>query len=693
MSTSAARSLGMLLALMLAGVGGPEESAASSKDRIGEKIQDVTLTDMQGGRVNLLEHHSGKVLVIAYTGVGCPISGRYVPRLEALREKFEPKGVRFVAINANPHNALDSIRSEWSQLGAKFPVLKDRDQQLTRQLDAKTTTVAFVIDKSGVIRYRGMVDDQYAVGVQRNKPKNKYLEKAIKAVLKGREPETNRTPAPGCIITRIQSENSGEEYTYSSHIASIVQENCQNCHRQRQIAPFPLTTYEEVRGWSAMIHSVLETDRMPPWNASDEFDGQFVNQRKLSPQDKKILTSWIENGMPRGTPDEDPPPKEWPKGWRIGKPDKIYTMKKSFAVPAEGVVEYQYFDVPTRFKKDRWIRAMEAKAGAEDVVHHILVFIVEEGQPTNERIGLDDGFLCATVPGDTPSIFPPGSAKRLPAGATLRFQVHYTTNGKKQRDRCRVGLIFADEPIEREVRTRGIYNRGFKIPANAGDHEVRADYTFTQDTEVLSFFPHMHTRGKSWRFVAHYPDGRSQTVLEVPRYDFNWQESYILNTPMTMPKGTRLECVAHFDNSEANFANPDPTVPVRWGEQTWEEMMIGYIDYIPSATSESDSAADAGAVTPAMLARGAQAYQAGFCAKCHRDTGRGGRRGPDLTDSDWLHCDGSIEGIEKVLRSGVPKRKLKDKTREFHMNPATDVITDDEQIRLLAVYVWSLSQN
>ncbi|MHC5110043.1 MAG: redoxin domain-containing protein [Planctomycetota bacterium] len=555
---------------------------ANPEDRIGEKLVDVSLTTLDGKPTKLLDQHTGKVLVVAYTGVGCPISGRYAPRLMKLLKKNEKKGVRFVGINANPHDSPEKISKDIAELGITFPVLKDVDQELTRQLDAKTTTEVFVVDKDNVIRYRGMIDDQYAVGAQRKNPKNKYLKDAINSVIRGKDVFTKRTVAPGCLITRLKSTSPDMDATYANHIAPIIQENCQQCHRKGQVAPFPLESYEQVRGWSAMIYSVLEENRMPPWNAHPEFDGQFVNQRRLDPGDKQLLMAWIRGGMARGNPEEDPPKKKWPKGWRIGKPHKIFTMQRSFTVPADGIVEYQYFRVPTNFKKDMWISAMEAKPGAADVVHHILAFVVDGkiADADLRGLGTTDGFLCATVPGDTPSIFPKGVAKRLPAGASLWMQIHYTTNGKKRKDKCSIAMIFTEEPVEKEVLTRGIMNGSFAIPPGAENHEVRADMTFDRDTTILSLYPHMHFRGKDWRFIAHYPDGREKTLLYVPQYDYNWQESYIYKNPVVLPKGTRLECVAHFDNSANNFVNPDPTATVRFGEQSWDEMMIGYIDYV-----------------------------------------------------------------------------------------------------------------
>lgn len=556
------------------------------KDRIGEKVEDVTLRSLSGETVQLLSYLKDKVLVIAYTGLGCPISGRYAPRLEAIYKEFSAKGVSFVGINANPQDRPEAIAKEIKELGITFPVLQDFEQALTKQLDAQTSTIAFVVDKGGVLRYRGMIDDQYTVGAQKEKPTNKYLERAIRSVLAGKEPEVAKTVAPGCLITRVASIKTDEKVTYSSHIARIMQDHCQSCHRPQQIAPFSLTSYEAVQGWSAMIHSVVSRDRMPPWNAADEFDGLFVNERQLPEADKKHLLTWIESGMPRGTPEEDPPPRKWPAQWRIGNPDKVYTMRDSFDVPAEGIVPYQYFFIPTDYRKDMWIQAVEIHAGAADVVHHVIAFTVDPTKKVdNSRLGLEDGFLCATVPGDTPSVFAPGQGKKLGAGHTLVLQVHYTANGKKRKDKSQIGLIFAKEAVTEEVRTRGIYNLNFTIPPGDSNYQVLAEHTFATDTDLLSFYPHMHFRGKSWEYRATFPDQTKKTLLSVPKYNYSWQESYILKEPMRLPAGTKVECIAHYDNSSENFVNPDPTKAVKFGEQSWDEMMIGYVDYVVPTTN------------------------------------------------------------------------------------------------------------
>jgi hypothetical protein len=328
-----------------------------------------------------------------------------------------------------------------------------------------------------------------------------------------------------------------------------------------------------------MIREVVSDNRMPPWHA-DPRHGEFSNDRRLSLQDRKALLAWIDQGTPRGNPKDLPPPREFVEGWKIGKPDVVLTMTEAFAVPAEmprGGVPYKYFPVETNFPEDRWVVRAEAKAGAAEVVHHIIVFVVPPGQrffPGNPGTPT----LSGTAPGDMPMILPPGMAKRVPKGSRLVFQMHYTPNGKAQKDRSSVGLVFARGPVTHEVKTKPVHNLAIMIPPGADNHKVEATYRFPTDGQVISFMPHMHLRGKSFEYRAVYPDGKEQVLLSVPRFDFNWQSVYRLKRPLPMPAGTRLHCVAHFDNSAGNLNNPDPRAAVFWGDQTWEEMMIGWTD-------------------------------------------------------------------------------------------------------------------
>jgi hypothetical protein len=381
------------------------------------------------------------------------------------------------------------------------------------------------------------------------------------------------------------------EVTWSGQVADILQTHCVTCHRPGQVGPFSLEAYDQARGWSAMIGSVVEEGRMPPWNATPRHDGVFANERRLSARERTLLLDWIAQGAPRGNPAEDPPPREFASGWRIGEPDVVFAMESTpsgvplpaqgYAVPREGVIDYEYFVAPTGFDTDRWVQALEVKPGAADVVHHVLILIDDPKASRDERRRQLDfsSYFAVAVPGDTPSVYPAGYGKRLPAGARLVFQMHYTPNGKARFDRSSVALKFCEQPPAYEVQTTAVATDEFAIPPGDARYEVRASRTLREDTPVIGFFPHMHTRGLDFRYLAHLPGGVTEELLAVD-FDFNWQESYLYRRPRLLPAGTRLECVGHFDNSKGNPNNPDPGAWVRWGDQTFEEMFIGYYDRV-----------------------------------------------------------------------------------------------------------------
>jgi hypothetical protein len=312
---------------------------------------------------------------------------------------------------------------------------------------------------------------------------------------------------------------------------------------------------------------------MPPWHADARY-GHFSNDRRLSVQERATLLAWIDQGTPEGNRNDVPPPRKFAEGWTIGIPDVVFEIPEPYLVPPQGVVEYVHVKVPSGFKEDRWIQAAEAVPGDRSVVHHIIVYLDDHTDPRSIR----ERHLCGYAPGDMPSVYPPGTAKKVPAGADLVFEIHYTPNGKLRKDRSKVGMIFAKEPVKREAFTVGIANDGFLIPAHKDDVPVAARMTLDREIRLLSFMPHMHLRGKRFRYSITRPGESTQVILSVPAYDFGWQSYYILADPLTLPKGTTIDCLAHFDNSESNPNNPDPTKLVRWGDQTFNEMMIGYID-------------------------------------------------------------------------------------------------------------------
>jgi len=375
-----------------------------------------------------------------------------------------------------------------------------------------------------------------------------------------------------------------EPITYAKQVSRILQDRCQTCHHAGTAAPFSLLTYKDAVNWSGTIKEVITEKRMPPWHADPRY-GHFENDRRLSKEEMSTLLAWLNNGMARGDDKDLPPARTYADGWVIGKPDVVFELPEEVAVPATGVVAYQYYVTPTNFKEDVWVQSAEARPSNRGVVHHIIVWARDpknKDRSGRANGGMNDNFIVGTAPGDMPLMLPPGVARKIPAGAELVWQMHYTPNGKEAKDKSQVGLVFykGKEPPKSIAVTRGIMKPDFVIPPGDANHLVESDWIAPRDTLLLSFMPHMHLRGKDFEYQAEYPDGRKEILLSVPHYDFAWQTSYRLGQPVLLPKGTKIHGTAHFDNSSANPANPDPKKEVTWGDQTFEEMMIGWVDFI-----------------------------------------------------------------------------------------------------------------
>jgi len=369
--------------------------------------------------------------------------------------------------------------------------------------------------------------------------------------------------------------------TFAKDVAPILYRNCVECHRPTMFAPMSLVTYEEARPWARAIKQRVVKREMPPWSA-DSPVGTFKNDPRLAQKDIDTIVAWVDGGAAKGDDRDLPAAPKFADGWTIGKPDAIFAMTEEFKVPAEGAVPYQYIRIPTNLTEDKWIQAIEIKPGNRAVVHHVIASAQPMGsglsasdERTPGRVGL--GGVTPNKPG---IVYEPGVARLLPARTEIVLQMHYTTNGEATTDRTSIGVIYAKEPPKKTFGGGTVLSLGFMIPPGADRHEVRASTTLRQDTVLSTMTPHMHVRGRDMTYVAHYPDGRSETLLSVPKYDFNWQITYELAQPKVLPKDTRLEVIAHFDNSAGNLYNPDPSQTVRWGEQTWEEMMIGFYSAI-----------------------------------------------------------------------------------------------------------------
>jgi peroxiredoxin len=567
------------LFVLLGSRGTPFHAAENATANLGKKIGDFSLRDTKGQRVSLSEFTEKKAIVVVFIGTECPINNSYMPCLAELHKAYADRGVQFLAINANQQDTPARVAEHAKKYGLTFPVLKDNGNLVADEFSAQRTPEAFVLDAEHKIRYEGRIDDQFGVGFQRLRPTHRDLAIALDEILAGKPVSQPTTKVAGCIISRLAKPKSEGTITFSNQVIRILQKNCQECHRPGQIGPMPLLNYDDAVAWSEMLREVVQERRMPPWFADPKY-GKFSNDRSLPQTERETLLAWTENGCPKGDDKDLPPPREFTPGWIIGNPDEVFTMKEAYEVPAvapkEGI-PYQNFEVETNFTEDKWVRCAEAKAGAAEVVHHIVVFIVRPGLKFKPMEG-NAPLLTGTAPGDMPLILRPGAAKRVSAGSKLIFQMHYTANGKAQKDRSSVGIIFAKEPPKHEVFSVPVANLAIRIPPGVDNYQRESAHTFRNDVHIYGFMPHMHLRGKDILAEAIYADGRKETLLSVPRYNFNWQSVYRLEKPVPMPKGSRIHFIAHFDNSSKNPNNPDPTKEVRWGDQTWEEMLIGWTD-------------------------------------------------------------------------------------------------------------------
>lgn len=382
--------------------------------------------------------------------------------------------------------------------------------------------------------------------------------------------------------------------TFSKDVALILQKNCQGCHRPGEAAPMPLLTYSQTRPWAKAIKQAVLTKKMPPWFADPQY-GHFRNDRSLAAKDIDTLVSWADAGAPEGDPKDLPKPVEFVDGWNIGKPDMVFEMPEPFSVPVSGTIEYQYVVLPYKFTEDRWVQMAEVRPGNRAVVHHVIAYIrdanskwmrdkkpgeifVPEADESGNRASLSGDLLGGFAPGLPPSILEPGQGRLIKAGSDIVLQLHYTANGQAGRDRTKVGVVFCKQPPKQRVMTLAASNNKFTIPPEDANYRVEAEFEVGHEAKLSAMLPHMHLRGKDFEYRLIYPTGESQTILRVPHYDFGWQLWYQPVSDIVLPKGTKIAATAHYDNSAANRNNPDPTKAVKWGDQSWEEMMIGFFD-------------------------------------------------------------------------------------------------------------------
>ena len=514
--------------------------------------------------------------VLCFLGCECPLARLYGPRLQALADRFQDQGVEFIGINSNVQDSMDDVRGYVNQYEVRFPVAKDFDRRVAAQVGATRTPQVFVIDGTHRILYQGRIDDQYQPGVARSAATTHDLRDALRQAIAGETVARPVTEAVGCLIALPRSGvPSSGEVTYCDQVSRVLAKHCVECHRPGEIGPFALTEYDEVVGWADMMIEVIDERRMPPWHAAPEH-GSFLNARHMPAEDQQVLRQWVEAGMPYGDAENLPEETAYVDGWRLPKrPDVVLPMSdRPFDVPAEGVVEYQYYVIDPGFEEDRWIRAVQVVPGNHSVVHHCIAFT----RPPDGADISGFGMLAAFVPGQIDSPLPDGYAQKLVAGTKIVLQMHYTPTGKPEQDLTSIGIVFADaSEVTHEVYAVGGLERDFEIPPHTSDHVVQGKVDhYPRDGFLLSIIPHMHVRGKSFQLRASGEDA-SRTLLHVPHYDFNWQHNYRLSEPLDLSTIDDLTFEATYDNSADNPTNPDPAEYVTWGDQTWQEMAVVFL--------------------------------------------------------------------------------------------------------------------
>jgi thiol-disulfide isomerase/thioredoxin len=561
------------------GVAVPALSADRPEVPLGTKIQALSFKDIRHLPRSLDELGKQKAFVFVFTNTTCPLVQKYWPRLKRLQASYESRGVQFVSINVGLSDSIRDVASQSIEFGILFPNVKDMTGDCVRALGVSRTPEVVVLDAQHRLVYRGRIDDQYRLGGALPTARTHYLRQAIDQLLAGEEIETSETPVDGCEITLpdLTVSKAARELTFADHVQPLIAKHCVRCHRPGTAAPFSLTSFQNVKSQLKMIAEVVDEQRMPPWYASPKH-GKFQNDRSLSAKARATIVNWIRAGAKPGdlSAVQVETAKADPNEWRIGKPDLVLTTLTSERLPADGYIPYKYVILPHVFAFDTWVEAIEIKPSNRRVVHHANLAYGAPGRKPSVKT-----FLTGYVPGGQAmklSHFDNNVACRIPALSMLGLQIHYTTTGKPEECKISVGLRFARKPVQKQLHFRLLDPHRFRIRPRHSAYPISDSATLNHDVSILGLFCHMHVRGKDMTFFAHHPNGKKQTLLEIPNYNFDWQHAYEIKPgDVRLPKGTRLEAIAHYDNSRFNPYNPDPNKEVRYGAQTFDEMMNGYI--------------------------------------------------------------------------------------------------------------------
>ncbi|HXG23719.1 MAG TPA: redoxin domain-containing protein [Chthonomonadales bacterium] len=564
-------------------------AAAPEGSKIGAKPANLRFRDLKG-QIHSLRAPNSLPAVYLFLSTQCPVANRYTSRMIAMERVYRGQGVRFIGVNANANESAADVLHYARARGFTFPIVKD-DGSLATRLGATMTPQAVVLDREGVIRYRGRLDDN----VNPTEVKSHDLKDAIDAVLSGKPVPRAETAAFGCIIRHkpLAASVKTATVTYTRDVAPILRQNCLVCHRKGEVAPFSLETYEQAAAWAQQIKAYTANRKMPPWKA--ESHGEFLNERRLTDRQIATLAAWADSCTPKGDPKYLLPAPKFPSGWRLGQPDAVIQMPEPYLLEADGRDVYRCFVIPTDYPQDRYLSAIEFHPGNRTVVHHVIAYIDTRGAarkldekdpgPGYSTTGggpgfAPSGFLGGWAPGNEPRLTPEGVGILLPKGADIVLEVHYHKSGKPETDLTKAGLYFCKSPVNKRMRILPVVNLFIQIPPGAENHGEKAAMPVLQDITIFSVMPHMHLLGRSMRVYVEFPDKSEKQLVYVPDWDFNWQITYQFKEPLKIPKGSLIRLVATYDNTEKNPNNPNkPPKEVRWGEQTTDEMCLAFIGY------------------------------------------------------------------------------------------------------------------
>lgn len=616
----------LLAALLTGGIAlstarAAEEEQEPSRARLGQKIPNLTFTLPEGKQLSLYDFKDKKVIVLVFLSFDCPISTSYSQPLADIGNEFGPHGLTLLGLTTNEEQTPAEVAKLGKHYRLPFPVVLDKGLKAANALQANVTPEVFVLDGRFVLRYRGRIDNAYYARLKRNPEVTAHdLHQVIGELLSGRSVSNPATTAIGCFIPRDLDRTARDgEVTYYRDVLPILQNRCQSCHRPGEVGPFSLLTYRQAVNWADDIKTFTQNRFMPPWKPQE--GGPFHSERKLPQEEIDLLARWVDSGTPQGNPRDAAPKKDFPEGWQLGQPDLVLEMPGEFQVGPSGHDVFRCFVLPTNIPQDVYVAAVEVRPGNSRIVHHALLFVDtkgqgrklekkaqdEAGEPQNTahpallneldkgpgysvKMGVGfvpQGGMSGWAPGAQPRELPDGYGYFLPARADVILQIHYHRNGRLESDRTRVGLYFVKKEKGRQLQNAimaggsgltGVLRPYFAIPAGEKRYQLTDTLWAKEDCRLFAITPHMHLLGKEVKVTLTQPDGSKRTLLHIKDWDYNWQETYMFKTPVTILKGARLDMEAYFDNSAGNPLNPNkPPRRVTYGEQTTNEMCFVFL--------------------------------------------------------------------------------------------------------------------